>query len=139
MRTRLLVAVLLAAVSGPVLAGDGFKIVAHPAHPSDRVSRAVLSGVFLKKSTRWPDGRAAAPAEPTDDALRERFAARIHGRKLAAVKAYWNQLVFSGREVPPPEKPDEALVAWVRATPGAVAYVAPATATDGVKVLAVEE
>ena len=62
----------------------------------------------------------------------------MHGKKTTAVRSYWLQVIFSGRGVPPPEKPsDKDVIAYVKAHPGAIGYVAATTATDDVKVLKV--
>jgi ABC-type phosphate transport system substrate-binding protein len=93
----------------------------------------------MKRMTRWSDGRAAVPVEPADAKLRERFGARVHGRKLAQIDAYWDHQVFTGREVPPGRKAtDEEIIAFVRRTPGAIGYVAAGTTVpDGVKLVSV--
>jgi hypothetical protein len=55
-----------------------------------------------------------------------------------AVRTYWNQLIFSGRELPPAERRgDAAVVAFVRDTPGGVGYVSTGAEVAGVKVVAV--
>ena len=56
----------------------------------------------------------------------------------AAVKSYWNQQIFSGRDVPPVEKKSDAeVLTFVRSTPGAIGYVSDAAAVDGVRVVTV--
>ena len=54
--------------------------------------------------------------------------------------AYWQKMIFSGREVPPPEKTSSAeVVAYVRANRGAIGYVAADAALGaGVRVLKIE-
>lgn len=133
-----LAALALAAAPAPA-AADDFKVVVHPDNPMGHVAAADLSRLLLKKTLRWPDGRPVQPVEPASQKLREKFAQAIHGKSLNAVKSYWNQLIFSGRDVPPLERPDDAaVVAFVRAEPGAIGYVAPGADTAGVKVLLVE-
>jgi len=47
-------------------------------------------------------------------------------------------MIFSGKGIPPPEKPYDAdVVAFVRETPGAVGYVSSGADTSSVKVVAV--
>ena len=66
---------------------------------------------------------------------REAFSTAVHHKPVKAVRAYWQQQIFSGRDVPPPEKTsDEQVIAFVRATPGAIGYVsAAAPLTGGVR------
>jgi ABC-type phosphate transport system substrate-binding protein len=128
---------LFAAVPTP--AGEtAFVVVAHPAVTVSELPRVQLSRLFLKRSTQWPDGSPVRPVEPLDPKLRESFARRVHERSPADVAAYWNALIFSGRELPPLEKAtDTDVVAYVRATPGAIGYVAAGTDTTGLALVTV--
>ena len=56
------------------------------------------------------------------------------------VKAYWQQMIFSGREVPPPEKASaKDVVAFVSANRGGVGYVPAGTPLgEGVKTVDVK-
>jgi len=79
---------------------------------------------------------------PVDQAerapVRQSFSRDVIGKPPAAVKSYWNQLVYSGRSVPPPEKlTDEEVILFVKNVPSAVGYVSATTKTKGVKVLVV--
>jgi ABC-type phosphate transport system substrate-binding protein len=71
--------------------------------------------------------------------VREAFSHQIHGKGTAAIKAYWEKMIFSGRDVPPPEKASSGEVAaYVRANSGGIGYVAESAARgDGIKVLRV--
>jgi hypothetical protein len=52
------------------------------------------------------------------------------------VKSYWQQMVFSGRSVPPPEMDSEdQVVAFVLKNRGAVGYVSATTNVLGAKIL----
>ena len=138
MRTALLLAALLCCAALPAGAADGLLVVVHPDNPEASMTAGQLSRLFLKKSIRWPDGVEARPVEPATPQLRERFAVEVHEKSLAAVRAYWTQLIFSGRDVPPIEKARDAdVLAYVRANRGAVGYVSPSADTAGVKVLTV--
>jgi ABC-type phosphate transport system substrate-binding protein len=139
MRSAPLLAALLTCAALPAGATDDFKVVAHAENPATELTAAQLSQFFLKKSIRWPDGVEVRPVEPATPRLRERFAEVIHEKSLSAIKSYWNQLIFSGRDVPPLEKSDDAAVlAYVRSNRGALGYVSSAADTAGVRVLAVK-
>lgn len=130
--------VLLLAAEPPAQAGD-FKVVVHPDNPVGALTVAQVSRLFLKKTLGWAEGRPVQPVEPASPALRERFAQAVHGKSLNAVRSYWNQLIFSGRDVPPLVKPDDAgVLALVRADPGAIGYVSSGADLTGVKVLTVQ-
>jgi ABC-type phosphate transport system substrate-binding protein len=141
MRTRLL-AIVLALSSVPAFAAraaepDGFRIVVHSSNKAAQgLTRGQLSQLFLKKTTRWANGKRVLPVEPADLAVRERFARRIHAKSAVAVKSFWNQQIFSGREVPPLEKAtDDDLVAYVKANPDAIGYVSAGADVSGLAVI----
>ena len=78
------------------------------------------------------------PGEGTGNVRWEGFSKSIHGKTAAAVKSYWNQQIFSGREVPPVEKKSDAeVLSFVRSTPGAIGYVSDTASTDGVRVVTI--
>jgi hypothetical protein len=122
--------------------GAGFAVVVHAANPAAALPREQVARLFMRKLRRWPNG---APAEPVDLApgapARDAFTRTVLGKSVGTVRAYWQQRIFSGAEVPPPEKPDDAAVlAYVRTHPAAVAYVSDAAALpSGVRELAVAE
>jgi hypothetical protein len=59
-------------------------------------------------------------------------------RSVAAVKAYWQQRIFSGRGVPPPElDSEERVVVYVLEHEGAVGYLSQVTDAKDAKVVAV--
>jgi ABC-type phosphate transport system substrate-binding protein len=110
-------------------AEPAFKIVVHPDNPAARASRRFLSSLFLKQTTRWDDGETARPVDlKSDAATRRRFSEQVLNRSVAAVKSYWQQRIFSGRGVPPPElDSDQAVLAFVTKHRGGVGYVSSAT------------
>jgi len=138
---------LLAAVVGaralgarPAAAQQGaYKVIVNPASAASSVSKSELAALFMKKTAKWSDGTPASPVDlPPEADARAQFSREVLGRPTEAVRAYWNQMVFAGRNVPPTEKPsDDAVVAYVRSTPGAVGYVRADAATPGVKVVSV--
>jgi len=131
--TLLVLAALPAAAIEPP-----YQVVVHPAVQVTELTRSQLSRYFLKKATQWPDASPVRPIEPLDPRLRRAFAEQVHERSPAAITAYWNALIFSGRDLPPLEKSEDAdVIAYVRATPGAIGYVSAASDTGGVKVVTV--
>lgn len=128
---------LLASPAAATAADDGFRLVVHPSNGvADELTRAQISQLFLKKTTRWANGNRVEPVEPNDVGLRDRFCRRVHGKSAAAVKSFWNQQIFAGREVPPLEKAGDAeVLAVVRSRPDAIGYVSARADVTGVKVV----
>lgn len=115
----------------------GFKVVVNAANPVATLERRFLEDVFLKRITRWSGGGFIHPVDLTPDSSpRRQFSEDVLHRSVAAVKNYWQQLIFSGRDVPPPEvDTDDQVIRYILKHPGGVGYVSATAAVEGVKVL----
>jgi ABC-type phosphate transport system substrate-binding protein len=128
---------MLSPMAIPAGAAD-FLVIVNGSNPVASMSARDVSNLFLKKSTQWPDGVKAAPVDLDEGAAaRESFSKNVHHKSTTAVKSYWQTMIFSGREIPPPEKASaQDVTAFVRANRGAIAYVPAGTALGGgVKVI----
>jgi ABC-type phosphate transport system substrate-binding protein len=125
----------------PAAATEEFVVIVNAANPVTSVKSGQLSSLFLKKLSQWGGGLPAVPVDlGPESPVRESFSRQIHRKGTAAVKAYWQQMIFSGREVPPPEKASaREVVAFVSANRGGVGYVPAGTALgSGVKTVEVK-
>jgi ABC-type phosphate transport system substrate-binding protein len=138
---RLLLGVALGLASRPVAAHaqGGFVLIANASNPISTVSRVEASRLFLLKRIRWSTGQRAEPVDQVESSpVRRQFSSAIHGMDVPSVKSYWQEIVFSGKGDPPPERASDALVfAFVRTHPNGLGYVARATPADGVKIVTV--
>jgi len=136
------VIVLLAATVRFALAQDesAYVVIVNPNNPERSLDRKLLSDIFLKKVTRWPDGEACRPVDQRpSSSVRRRFSNDVHRRSVAAVRSYWQQQIFSGRDVPPPElESDVEVIRYVRRHRGAVGYVSARADLEGTRVVRVE-
>ena len=114
-------------------------VIVHPKSTTASVSREGLSDIFLKKAARWQTGEPALPVDQkSGTVVREAFSRAVLHRSTAAVRSYWMQRIFSGREVPPPELDgDSAVVNYVASHVGAVGYVSRGANLSTVKALVV--
>ncbi|HVH44955.1 MAG TPA: hypothetical protein VM925_21525 [Labilithrix sp.] len=124
----LLFAIIAVVVPHGAVSADApapFVVIVHPNNPHHTLDRAFVADAFLKKTTRWPGGEVIKPVDlPTDSSARERFSQDVLKRSVSAVKSYWQQIIFSGRDVPPPElSSDEVVVQYVLTHNGAIGYV----------------
>ena len=117
-----------------------YRVIVHPDNPSTSVTRDFLIDAFLKRTTRWGDGETIRPVDQRSDSLvRRRFSESILQRSVAAVKSYWQQRIFSGRELPPPElDSDEAVVGYVLKHRGALGYVSGSAKLEQAKVVQIQ-
>jgi ABC-type phosphate transport system substrate-binding protein len=115
----------------------GFLLIVHPENSVVSLRPTDVSRMFLRKQAKWPNGQAVEPVDQAESSpTRRRFSDDVHGMDVPSVKGYWQEIVFSGRGEPPPERAsDAAVVAFVSARPNAFGYVSPATILSGVKVL----
>lgn len=143
---RLLRVVLVVAAVSALAAGGShassnapWRLIVNPSNPAAVVERRFLADAFLKKVTRWSTGDAIRPVDQREESsVRQRFSDDVLGRSVAAVKSYWAQLVFSGRDLPPPElEGDEEVVRFVLKNAGAIGYVSSGANVEHVKVLTV--
>ncbi len=144
----LAVLVMLAAVAAMTAmtartgeSAEPYVVIVNAENPVAGVTTSELSNLFLKKVSQWSGGLAALPVDLSESSpAREGFSRQVHHKGTSAVKAYWQQQIFSGRNVPPPEKSAvRDVVEFVRANRGAVGYVPSGTDVPaGVKVLDVK-
>ena len=117
-----------------------YVIIVNTNNATPSATRKFIGDAFLKKTTRWPNGDVIRPVDQgPNSAVRRRFTEDILNRSVAAVQSYWQQIVFSGRDLPPPELgSNDEIVKFVSTHDGAIGYVEPAAAVTGVKVLVLE-
>jgi ABC-type phosphate transport system substrate-binding protein len=140
MNRLLLISTLLLAGATPAILPP-FHVVVNEENPLSSLSHDQLSDLFLKKNSTWSDGSLVLPVDQRETShVRERFTREVHHKSTAGVRAYWQQRIFSGRDVPPPEKDGDAeVIAFVRKHPNAIGYVSAAASSSGIKVLAVRQ
>ncbi len=118
---------------------QSFVVIVNAQSGESSATREFLTGAFLKQATRWPGGEQLRPVDlRPDSATRSRFSEVVLRRSVSAVRNYWQQRIFTGRGVPPPEvESDAAVLQYVRLHPGSVGYVSPQADCREVKVLAI--
>jgi len=130
---------LLVLAAVPASAAD-FQLVANNSVPTSSLTKSAVSAIFLKKTVKWEDGTPIVVADQNDKSpVRDAFTTFVHGKSVAAIKSFWQQQIFSGRDVPPVEKSSDAeVIAFVRNNRDAVGYVSEETPVSGVKVIDVQ-
>jgi ABC-type phosphate transport system substrate-binding protein len=120
-------------------ATDEVRVIVNPATPVTSLPREQVSRLFLRKVARWDGGAPVLPVDLAESAaVRDAFSRAVHRRTVAMITGYWQRQIFSGRQLPPPDRASEAdVVAYVRSTPGAIGYVSAAADLRGVRVLTV--
>lgn len=129
---------LMLVSSGALAQTKSYKVIVNPSNPMTSISYENVSRIFLKKTTRFPNGLNAVPVDlPGNSVIRAQFSEDVHGKAASAVEAYWQQLIFSGRDIPPVQKGEQGVLEFVRSNEGAIGYVSSTAVTSGVKVVLV--
>ena len=117
--------------------GEGYEVIVNYSNPVSSLRTAYVSDLFLGKIGRWDHGEDVASVDRSAHSpVRARCARSVHHRSVSAVKSHWQQMIFSGRGVPPPELGSDAeVVAFVQRDPGAIGYVSNSASLNGVKVV----
>jgi ABC-type phosphate transport system substrate-binding protein len=120
-------------------ASDGFVVIVNPENPVAEVSRDFLRDAFLRKTSSWSGGEVLRPVDLSRRfGARESFSRDVLKKTLPQLKRYWNQQVFSGKGVPPPELDSEkAVIAYVLANKGAIGYLPAGSDPGGARVVKV--
>lgn len=119
----------------------GVKLVVHASNSLDSISKDKVADLFLKRVTRWENGRAVTPVDQSEKSpVRGAFTKDLLDKEVVWVKSYWQKMIFSGRGTPPAElKSDSEVLDLVKSNADAIGYVADtATIPGGVKVLTVK-
>ena len=129
-----LLVLVVSVATTPALAQqtEPYVIVVNARNPISSMSAEELARVFLKKQKTWEDGSAVLPVDlPEDSQVRETFTRDVLGRSTSAVRAFWQQMIFSGRDVLPVVRDDPgAVISYVSSNTYAIGYVAPNTPLD---------
>jgi phosphate transport system substrate-binding protein len=141
-RAFLLVSALVGAalrVTPAAAQAEGYVVIVNQNNPVTSLTRQQVSEIFMKQLRRWPQGGDTHPVDqPAVAAVRDAFSRGVHNKPASAVASWWGQQMFSGRAVPPPQRPnDRAVNTFVREDALAIGYVSPGTAEAGVKVIQV--
>jgi len=118
------------------------KVVVHATNALDTVTKAKVADLFLKRVTRWENGRPVTPVDQSEkNAARAAFSKDLLGKEVLWVKSYWQKMIFSGRATPPAElSSDSQVLELVRTNADAIGYVSESTAVPaGVKTLTVKD
>jgi len=132
----LALAALRAAPAAAQVEGN-FVVIVNSANPVSTLSRQQVADIFMKQMRQWSHGGDVHPVDqPAVAPVRDAFSRVVHNKPAAAVASWWGQQMFSGRAVPPPQRPnDRGVNTFVREDALAIGYVSPGAAEAGVKVL----
>lgn len=119
-------------------AGAQSIVIANASVKAADTSKSDLKEIFTGGSSSL-SGSHVTPVLLKGGATNDEFLSEYIGKSDSAFRASWRSLVFSGQATMPKSlDSDAAVVAYVAQTPGAIAYIAKASAHEGTKVLTVK-
>jgi ABC-type phosphate transport system substrate-binding protein len=132
---RLLAVIWALAITSASLAEVA--VIVHPSTGFDSLTEEDISRLFLGKSKSFPSGDQAVPVNQNEGSVaRDAFNLAVCKKNASQYKAYWSQLVFTGKGTPPKDAGDDAAVkALIAANPNMIGYVDAAAVDTSVKVV----
>lgn len=116
----------------------GVKVIANPSVAATSVSAGELRSVFLEEKSSLGDSSHVEPVLQKGGAAHEAFLKYLD-KSDSALQTYYRSLVFTGKgSMPKSLESDAEVVAYVARTKGAIGYVSPDAAAEGVKTLEVK-
>lgn len=117
-----------------------YKLIVHPDNPITELRGDFVRNAYLKRARSWNDGTTARPIDlPAKTPIRDRFTRDVLKKSPSQLKNYWNQQIFSGKGLPPPEADSpEEVISYVLAHPGAIGYLPVDVDAGGAKVVGIK-
>ncbi len=116
-----------------------FSAVAVIVHPNNAnsLTESEITRIFLGKKKSFPDGADAIPVDQKEgSSARSAFVGTVLKKNDQQIKAYWAQLLFTGKGTPPKEVGGGAEVKkLVSENPALIGYIDAAEADGSVKVV----
>lgn len=134
------VAILILGLWTSLLAATDFVVIVHPDSSIKNISKSELERIFLSKTRSLPDGTRAQPVEVVSRDLKSHFYHYVADKSVVELRSYWATLIFTGLGKPPKQMQSrDALIEYVRTTPGAIAYVSNTDSDASVKIVPLNE
>jgi ABC-type phosphate transport system substrate-binding protein len=117
-------------------ASAGIAIVVNPAAKISAVDASLAKDIFLGKSSSLPNGQKVVAIDQEPGPSRDEFLEKLIKKSDSQLKAYWAQLVFTGRGQPPKQVMDDMEVKeLVAENPNMMGYIHTDEVDATVKVL----
>lgn len=125
----------------PVPDDPGYIVIVNKANRTESLDPKIVEKMFFKKWKRWDDDEPVVPVNQVNSEVREAFTKGINKKDVSAILKYWQRMIFSGRDIPPPELQNDAEVLdFVKENRGAIGYVSSSTQLiEGVRELKIIE
>jgi ABC-type phosphate transport system substrate-binding protein len=129
--------ILFASLLASCFAMGEVAVVVHPSSSIESLSNDEVSRLFLGKTKNFPNGSLAVPINQDEgEAARAQFIETACRKNASQYKAYWSQLVFTGKGTPPKDGGNDAEVKnLVSTNPNMIGYIDAKLVDASVKVV----
>lgn len=112
-------------------------VIVNPASGASALTAQEAANIFLGKASSLSDGSKVTVVDQAEGSeVRDEFYTKAAQKNASQLKAYWSQVIFTGKGKPPKAVADSAEVkAAVASTPDAIGYVDAGSVDGTVKVL----
>lgn len=116
---------------------DDIAVIAHPQATFNQITMGETRQLFMGKSKTLPNAQTALPLMHLENSsLRSRFDQAVLERDPKQMRAYWTQMIFTGRGKPPRQlDSDEAMKKEVSDNLNAIGYIDGKSVDASVKVV----
>ena len=141
MKKTLSILLLSSALTLPATASIGGEIliVTAAGNSETSVDERIIKDAFLGKPAHFSNGTEikAIDRKESTTSVREKFYEEFVQKSLTQMKAYWSQIIFTGRGYPPPVADDlDSLKRTLKSMPGSITYIDASEKDPSLKVLA---
>jgi ABC-type phosphate transport system substrate-binding protein len=136
LKTLLAATLVGASLIASVSVWAGVAVIVHP-NNGNALSEADVTRIFLGKKKAYPDGSEAIPVDQAEGSpIRSSFVSTVLKKNDQQIKAYWAQLLFTGKGTPPKEVGGGADVKKLIAeNPALIGYIDASEVDGSVKVV----
>lgn len=127
--------VAVMALFASATAWSGVAVVVNPAN-GNALSAKEISRIFLGKRKSFPNGSQAIPVNQVEGSpIRAAFNSTVLKKSPQQIKAYWAQLLFTGKGTPPKDVSAAEVKKLVAENPNLIGYIDSADVDSSVKVV----
>jgi len=137
MRKLLTMLIILSSFSYTAVSLAEVAVIMHPSSGVASMTSEEVSRIFLGKTNSFPDGVQAIPINQNEGSpVRDKFNEVVCKKNRSQYRAFWSQLVFTGKGTPPKDAGKDAEIKeLIAANPNMIGYVNASAVDSSVKVV----
>lgn len=113
-------------------------IIANPQAEISSLDQQQLKSIYLQRSSTWPNGLKIQLVMLTEDGPPQEFCQQFLGKSASQLERHWRRQLYTGKALPPAEfTTSSAVLNYIRATPGALGFIAAQPRPQGVVVITI--